>query len=91
MTSKLRNLFFSLGLLSVFSLALHPRVHSELESLVDDEAQVECQLCQNLDHLVSHNGAIDLTGNREQPIEASAHDSSPVIFSRFFRARAPPH
>jgi hypothetical protein len=90
MTSKLKNLFFSLGLLSVFSLALHPLVHSEQESLVEDEAQVECQLCQNLDHLIRHEAAIDLAANWEQPIQASTASASPVIFSQIFRARAPP-
>ncbi len=91
MTRKLRNLFFSLGLLSVVSLALHPLVHSETESLVYDEIQTECQLCQNLDHLIGHDAAIDLVGNWDQPLETSVVISTPAAFSQFFLARAPPH
>ncbi len=91
MTRKLRNLFFSLGLLSIVSMALHPLVHSELESLASDEAQVECQLCQNLDELVGHRAQIDLAGNWEQPLQENAFVSLPVTFSHIFQARAPPH
>ena len=71
-------------------MALHPLVHSELESLASDEAQVECQLCQNLDELVGHYAQIDLAGNWEQPLQEYAFLSLSVSFSHVFRARAPP-
>ena len=69
-------------------MALHPLVHSELESLASDEAQVECQLCQNLDELVGHRAQIDLAGNWEQPLQENAFVSLPVTFSHIFQARA---
>ena len=85
-----RHLFFLLGFLSVVSLVLHPLVHSELESHDHEKAQVECQLCQNIDALTSHRAEFDLHSKWEnlfnESLPAFSTDSSSILSE----ARAPP-
>ena len=90
MFGSLRHLFFLFGFLSVVSLALHPLVHSELESLEHEIAEVECQLCQNIDALTSHRAEIDLHSKWENLFNESLSAFSPASFSILSQARAPP-
>ena len=90
MFGYLRHLFFLLGFVSVVSLALHPLVHSELESQEHETAEVECQLCQNIDALTNHGVEIELPSKWKNALNESLSAFSPASFSILSQARAPP-
>ena len=85
-----RHLFFLFGFLSVVSLVLHPLVHSELESHEHKTAEVECQLCQNIDALTNHRVEINLPSKWKNAFNESLSAFSPASFSILSQARAPP-